>query len=48
MRVVRRCLSLMDEYHSYDTVKTRQTVIDIGGYTTKVQQLLFTGGSGIG
>jgi hypothetical protein len=48
MRVVRRCLSLMDEYHTYDTVKTRQTVIDIGGYTTKVQQLLFTGGSGIG
>ncbi|MDF4206488.1 hypothetical protein FCI59_12665 [Pseudomonas protegens] len=44
MRVARRCLKLMDEYHTYDTVRNRQTVIDIGKYTTRVQQILFTNG----
>ncbi|MBK1664541.1 hypothetical protein CKO38_08210 [Rhodospirillum rubrum] len=48
MRVVNHCVSLMDEYHTYDTVRDRQTVIDIGGYTTRVQQLLFSGGPAFG
>lgn len=46
--LVRYCISLLESYYTYDTVRDLQSVISIPKYTTAVESMLMDDGSGIG
>jgi len=47
-RLMRHCLSLMNNFNSYATVQDKQTVISIEKYATQIEVIFNSQGSGIG